>query len=265
MNSQKVLITGGNSGIGLAISNLFLDRGFQVYSASRKDREFPEHKNFHYLRLDLSDLDAVKEFGPRFIDEHGVPDILINNAGYGAFFEWSVFEENQIIRQANVLFLAPSLLCRTFAPVMAKIKKGTIMNITSLATLFPLPYMPLYNSSKTALSALTSSLMLEYEKYPKFLDFRLGDVRTGFNRISLKQLLCSQPSRMKTAWSQIEKQLNESPSAQIVARQIFSAYKKNKVGIIYGGSFIQARLAPFFYKILGQKGLSFLLHKRYFG
>ena len=265
MNSQKVLITGGNSGIGLAISNLFLDRGFQVFSASRNDREYPKHKNFHYSRLDLCDLGAVSEFGRRFIQEHGVPDILINNAGYGAFFEWRAFEEDQIIQQANVLFIAPSLLCRTFAPAMAKKKKGTIMNITSLATLFPLPYMPLYNSSKSALSALTSSLMLEYEEFPRFLDFRIGDVRTDFNKSSLQQEPSSQSSSMKSAWLQIEKQLGESPTAKIVAGQILTAYKRKKQGIVYGGSFLHATIAPIVYKILGQKGLRFLLHKRYFG
>ena len=258
-----VLITGGTSGIGLAVSELFLDLGYTVYSASRKKREITKHNDFHCLNLDVSDLKAVRAFGPRFIEEFGVPEILINNAGYGAFFEWGAFGEDQIIDQANVLYLGPSLLCRTFAPAMADARKGTIMNISSIATLYPVPFMPIYNSAKSALSALTFSLMLEYEKHPRFLDFRIGDVRTDFNKSSLQQDPSSQTCLMKSAWLQIEKQLNASPQAKVVASQILAAYKKNKQGIVYGGNFIQAKCAPLFHKILGQKGLRMLLHNRY--
>ena len=54
----------------------------------------------------------------------------------------------------------PVILCRTLAPEMAKAKKGKIVNITSLAVLYPLPFMPMYNSCKSALSSFTRSLML---------------------------------------------------------------------------------------------------------
>ena len=53
---------------------------------------------------------------------------------------------------------------------------GTIVNITSLATLFPLPYMPIYNAGKSALSSFTQSMELE-SRTVKWIDFRLGDVR----------------------------------------------------------------------------------------
>ena len=48
----------------------------------------------------------------------------------------------EIEKQISVLFTAPVLLCKSFAPLMESEKKGTIINITSLATLYPLPYMP---------------------------------------------------------------------------------------------------------------------------
>jgi hypothetical protein len=49
---------------------------------------------------------------------------------------------------------------------------------------------------------------------------------------------------MKCAWTQIEKQLNESPLPQVAAKQILRSLKKCKDGTIYGGGFFQARIAP---------------------
>ena len=89
---------------------------------------------------------------------------------------------------------------------MAERKSVVIVNLSSLAVLFPLPYMPIYNAAKSALSSLTHSLMLEYDEFPRFIDFRLGDVRTSFNRSSLKQSSKDQSARMKSAWMQIERQ-----------------------------------------------------------
>ena len=90
----------------------------------------------------MSDLNAIPEFGNDFVKKFGVPDLIINNAGYGAFFEWKDFPKVDIEKTNKALFTAPLLLCRSFAPIMEDRGSGTIVNITSLATLFPLPYMP---------------------------------------------------------------------------------------------------------------------------
>ena len=70
---------------------------------------------------------------------------------------------------------------------MAKQEKGIIVNISSLATLYPLPFMPLYNAGKAALSSFTQTMMLEYDNHPIFFDFRLGDIYSEFNNAQSKQ------------------------------------------------------------------------------
>lgn len=263
MKFKKAIVTGGTSGIGLAICEELLSAGTEVYSVSRNPEKIKPRENFHLLKLDLSDLKAVSSFGSKFLKRYGTPDLLVNNAGFGAFYEWKEFPNEEIERQINVLVSAPILLCKFFAPGMEQQGKGIIINISSLATLYPLPYMPLYNASKSALSSFTQSMMLEYSESLRWIDFRMGDIRTGFNETAPKQKEKSQSQSMNRAWLQIEKQLNESPSAKVAARQIYQSIKKNKSGTIFGGGFFQAKLAPLFYRILPFSVLIKVLKIRY--
>jgi short-subunit dehydrogenase len=262
MKLKKALVTGGTSGIGLALCEKLLALDYEVYSVSRNPDKIRSRTNFHLLSLDLSDLDSVFGFGDKFIEQHGIPELVINNAGYGAFYEWKEFPRSEIEKQISVLFTAPILLCKSFAPVMESEKKGTIINITSLATLYPLPYMPLYNACKSGLSSFTQSMMLEY-KTLKWLDFRLGDIRTSFNNSAPKQAKDSQTKSMIRAWTQVEKQLNESPLPYVAAQQIIVSFQKGKKGTIYGGGFFQSKLAPFFESFLTNQIILKILNHRY--
>ena len=263
MKITKAIVTGGSSGIGLAICENLLKAGVEVYSISRNPEKVQPKENLHLLKLDLSDLDAVCNFATNFIKKYGMPDLLINNAGYGAFYEWKEFPQNEIESQINVLFTAPTLLCKSFAPIMASRDTGVIVNITSLATLYPLPFMPLYNAGKSALSSFTQSMMLEYCDYPRWIDFRLGDICTGFNQSVPKQSSDLQPEVMKNAWLQIEKQLKESPSPNSAAKQIIKYINEDRSCTKYGGGFFQAFLAPFFYRFLPPELLLRILRYRY--
>ena len=262
MKIKKALVTGGTSGIGLAICEELLQLGVEVYSVSRNPKKIEPQTNFHQLSLDLSDLNSVSQFGDEFIDQYGTPDLLVNNAGYGAFYEWKEFPREEIEKQISVLLTAPVLICKSFAPKMENIEQSTIVNITSLATLYPLPYMPLYNACKSGLSSFTQSMMLEY-KTLKWIDFRLGDIRTSFNKSVPKQSEESQSDSMKRAWKQIEKQLIESPLPYVAAQQIIVSLQKGKVGTIYGGGFFQSKLAPFFEIFLSTRFLIKILKVRY--
>ncbi len=187
---------------------------------------------------------------------------MVNNAGYGAFYEWKQFPEDEIINQVNVLFSAPILLSRTISPLMEANRKGTIVNISSLATIYPLPYMPLYNAGKSGLSSFTHSMILE-SKFVKWIDFRLGDIKTDFNQSAPKQSRVSQNKSMKRAWGQIEKQLYESPPPNLAANKILRIISRQRSGRFYGGGFFQSRLAPFLEIFLLNSMATKILRYRY--
>ena len=209
--------------------------------ASRIRINYAEKLFFH--PFDLSQPEKVQEFIVQFIERHGTPDLLINNAGCGAMYAWEEFPAEEIIAQINLMFLTPVILCREVVPLMVKKDNGVILNISSLATIFPLPFMPLYNASKSALSSYTRSMMLEFKNNPVFIDLILGDVRTKFNDNLSRQKDVSMSKRMISAWSQIQEQLNNSPTPGIIASKIASGQTKSR-SFYEGGCFIKVFSLP---------------------
>ena len=263
MNYKKILITGGSRGIGHAMVEKFQNRVSEIHSVSRSLSDHSE-PNYIQHRCDLSSLGETKAFLKNFIHDNGVPDLLINNAGSGAFFEWGKFPDEEIEKQINLLFSVPILFSRTFAPLMAEQNKGMIVNVSSLAVLYPLPFMPLYNAGKSALSSFSQSMMLEFHNRPKFIDFRLGDISSEFNNAQSKQSEITWSKKMKSAWRQIEMQLLESPKPEIAAVQLLKIISMEKSGVFYGGGFFQSKIAPKLRISLNHRGLLFLLRNRYF-
>lgn len=263
MKIKKALVTGGSTGIGLAICEHLLAQGVEVFSISRNPSKLLENKKVTQISLDLSLVDLVSDFAESFLSKHGAPDLLINNAGYGAFYELARFPKEEILSQTAVLFISPILLCKAFFPAMEKNEKGTIVNISSLATHYPLPFMSLYNANKAALSSFTLSMLLE-SKFTKWIDFRLGDVLTLFNKSAPKQEKVLQNINMESAWKQIEKQLNESPLPHSVVRKLFQSISEGKKGTLYGGSFYHAHILSRIHSFIPQFVLIKLLREYYF-
>ena len=247
---RTALITGGTSGLGLAFSKMLAGEGVKVVSVSRNPDLLPKVEGLTGVSLDLANMASVSDFVEGYLVYPGVPDILVNNAGYGAFSEWSQFPEEEIARQIDVLLAAPIRLCRAFAPKMAERGSGGIVNVSSIAGMFPLPYMPLYNAAKAGLSSFSASLALEYKDIPFVTDFRLGDFRTNFNKSARKGTTVQSGSSQDRAWSQIEKQLDASPDPIVAARALRRVLRRRQGGVVYSGGLFQARVAPLLFRLV---------------
>ena len=116
MAVPTALITGGSSGIGLALSKLLIGKGYHVYSVSRNPKRGPSSDQFTPIEFDLLQTEKISDFAQSFCKEHGVPDLLVNNAGCGAFFEWANFPESEIRNQIDLLFPPPSLCAAPLLP-----------------------------------------------------------------------------------------------------------------------------------------------------
>ena len=264
LEGKRILLTGGSRGLGRAVLDLLTNQSNEIHVVSRNFSGIEKYKDTHFHAVDLCLVKESKKFAHAFLENYGLPDILINNAGTGAFYDWGKFPFKEIDKQINLLFTTPVHLSRVFAPLMAENKSGVIVNISSLATLFPLPFMPMYNASKSALSSFSQSLMLEYSEYPKIIDARFGDFRSEFNKCSSKQKRDQLSLSAKNAWEKIEDQLEDSPDPHYIAKKVIRAILKNKSRVVYGGGFFQASFAPIFNRFLGEATKLKILSNRYF-
>ncbi len=166
LKGKQALVTGGGTGIGLAISKAFCEAGAQVIMTGRREDVLRKAcdelgKSASYRVCDVSDLAAVPALVAA-IEHDGIAlDILVNNAGINAkkpALEVSDAEFNLVIQtNLNGLFA----LTREVGRGMASRGRGAILNITSMAALYGLPKVPAYSASKTAVLGLTRALAVE--------------------------------------------------------------------------------------------------------
>ena len=140
--TQKVFITGGSSGIGKALAYMYAAQGAKVTIAGRSEERLREtclacvYGDIDWISLDVSDATAVDVVARDYLRENGAPDILVNSAGVmnpGAFLATNKqdFEEN-----IEVDFTGTVNVCRSFANAMAEQRRGTIVNVASVAGFF---------------------------------------------------------------------------------------------------------------------------------
>jgi short-subunit dehydrogenase len=124
-----------------------------------------------------------------------------------------------------------------------------VVNISSLAAEFPLPYMALYSAGKAGLSALTRSLIItERAGGVQFIDCQPGDIRTAFNaNMARREALSAAEER---AWRRMEANLAAAPGAERAAGDVMRALRRGRSGVVRTGSWFQTCLAPLGMRIL---------------
>ncbi len=171
--NKTVLITGGASGIGKIMGRKSLERGCKALiiwdlneqAASEVSKEFQQFEGKVYTyKVDVSVPEQISQTAQRVLQEHGVVDVLINNAGVvfkGYFHENTV---SHIERSMEVNSLGPMLLTRALLGEMIAQKSGSICNIASSAGLIANPKMAVYAASKWAVVGWSDSLRLEMQE-----------------------------------------------------------------------------------------------------
>jgi NAD(P)-dependent dehydrogenase (short-subunit alcohol dehydrogenase family) len=171
---KTVLITGCSSGYGLETARHFHAQGWNVVATMRTPREdvLPRSERLRVLALDVTRPERIAAA----LEESGPIDVLVNNAGIGLFgaFEATpmatvheVFEANTFGVMAVTQAVLPQLRAR---------RSGVVVNVTSSATLAPMPLVAVYTASKMAIEGFTASLALELEAF----DVRVKLVEPGY-------------------------------------------------------------------------------------
>ena len=163
LDGKIALVTGGGSGIGLAISRRLADAGACVLindvrpSAADAAREI----GAEFLLADLASMEATTALGRRAVEVEGHVDILVNNAGLQHIAPVEDFPDDEWARLVQIMLVAPFQLTKAVVPGMKRRCWGRIVNMSSIHGLVASPYKSAYISAKHGLIGLTKTVALE--------------------------------------------------------------------------------------------------------
>lgn len=172
--NKKCLLTGAASGIGKATALLLAENGAELFLTDinanglqetvdqimKKGGKVSAHKTFS-----IADFEQVKKFAQEIHAHHGAMDMVMNIAGVSVWGAVDKIEHQEWNKVIDVNLKGPMYIIETFVPAMMKQKKGRIVNISSAAGLFGLPWHGAYSASKYGLRGLSDVLRHDLKRY----------------------------------------------------------------------------------------------------
>jgi NAD(P)-dependent dehydrogenase (short-subunit alcohol dehydrogenase family) len=164
--SKIAIVTGGGSGIGLAIATRFVEAGITTIILGRRKELLQEAQaNLGDLckpiPADLTDLIALPTLISGIADEYGTIDILVNNAGINMKKEFTEVTDDEFQRILLTNVTAVFAISREVSKVMIAKGGGRIINISSMASQYGLPKVIAYTASKGAIEAMTRAMAVD--------------------------------------------------------------------------------------------------------
>ena len=265
---KRVFLTGASSGIGLAIAKLLVAQGHEVWGTSRNLERLPKVPQFHPVRLDLGEPRSVDEAFNGALTKAGHFDVLINNAGSGHFGPAANLSEQEIASQFQILVFGQLQLMRLALNAMQMRGEGLIINVTSLASRLPVPFMAGYNAAKAALAVFTMSIQLELpDSRVSIVDLQPGDIRTDFNDAVTKgeKHDAQYEEKVDKTWIAVERNMRNAPKPDLVARRVCELIDQtNPPPRMTVGDGFQTKIAPLIFRFLPQRVRIWSL-KKYYG
>ena len=254
---KKILITGASSGIGLAIAKLLAAEGHEVWGTSRNLERIPKMPQWHPVRLDLADPLSVEAAFNAALAEAGHFDVLINNAGAGHFGPAELLSMETIASQFQILVFGQIRLMQLALRHMQGRGEGLIINVTSLASRLPVPFMAAYNAAKAAMASFTMSIQLELgNSRVHVVDLQPGDIRTEFNQGVSRSARADQRYDAKVArtWEVVERVMKNAPGPDLVAQHVLRLVNAERPPprVTVGDAF-QSKIAPLIFRFLPQR------------
>ena len=184
LENKIAVISGGDSGIGLAISKRLKAENVKIYNISKGGEQLDLFaKSF---ACDISDDEKVKTVVDEILAEVGNIDLLFCNAGFGIAGKVENASIESIDKIMNVNLLAHMKMTRLFLNNINE--KGKIIFTGSLASIIPLPYQACYSASKAGIESFSRALNSELKsKKITTTTIMPGDINTNFTAERVKE------------------------------------------------------------------------------
>lgn len=178
---KKVIVTGGSSGIGLAITEKFIKEGHKVAIIARDESKMKSLKEkigdrLFYFKYDLSDYKNISSFVSNLVINFGIPDILINNAGINQKKDFFDVTDEDFVNILHTNTVSVFVLSREVAKFMKENSGGVIINISSMAAIYGIPKVISYTASKSAIEGMTRAMAVDLAQY----NIRVCCIAPGF-------------------------------------------------------------------------------------
>ncbi len=163
-SEHVILITGCSSGIGRATAIEAAARGHRVFATARNPetlRDLESRGQIRTLALDVTDAASIRDAVAAVLAEAGHLDALVNNAGYGQYGAAEDVTAEEWRRQFDVNLFGAIEVARAVLPAMREKRRGTIVNVSSVAGKIAIPFAAPYCASKHALEAFSDALRVE--------------------------------------------------------------------------------------------------------
>ncbi|AVR44209.1 short-chain dehydrogenase [Christiangramia fulva] len=222
IKNKKVLITGGNSGIGKAIIKELIHHGVKeiavfarnLNTLERLKSDFPSAQ-FLLLKGDLSSTEDLKKCITVIQSNWKELDILINNAGVVSAGLLSEVSQEDIIQQINVNLTGLILLTKKSLPLLKQSHQSAIVNISSGYGYIAMPFYSVYATTKAAVRQFSDAMRRELYQYPIH-------VMTVYPS-------ATNTNMMKTA------EVDEMDSPEKVAKLVVEGLISEEINVILGG------------------------------
>ncbi|WP_234859165.1 SDR family oxidoreductase [Aquimarina aquimarini] len=193
IKNAKVLITGGNSGIGRATAKLLKEKGAEVIISGRNEttlKETAETLGIAYVKADVTQEDQVQQMVQEAKTKMNGLNVLVNNAGYGYISKLVDIDADKFTDQYKTNILGAALCAKASAKHFIEQEHGNIINIGSTSSLKGSPAGSPYVASKFALRGMTESWRNELRPHNiRVMQVNPSEVMTGFadNRVDTNQ------------------------------------------------------------------------------
>jgi NADP-dependent 3-hydroxy acid dehydrogenase YdfG len=186
---KTILITGASTGIGKVTAKYFQEKGWNVVATMRSpenETELDKLDNVEVVKLDVLDLESIDSAVKHGIEKFGKIDVLLNNAGYGAFGPVELTPREKIVRQFGVNVIGLIDVTKAVLPHFRERRDGVIINVSSVAGKITFPLGTFYHGTKFAVEGISEAMVYEMgEIGVKMKIVEPGAIKTDFGGRSL--------------------------------------------------------------------------------